>query len=405
MRALALVTTPVVSESLPLLRLNPNAERRLRVGHAWVFSNEVDTTRTPLKGLTPGQLVNVVDARARSVGTAYVNPNSLIAARLLTRHADAVIDLDWVLRRLTVARDLRDSIYPEPFYRLVYGESDGLPGLVVDRYDDVLVMQVATAGMDRLQPLVVQALQSLFEPRGILLRNDGGARELEALPATVKTMGEVPDKLQVIESGVRFEVLARSGQKTGWFYDQRDNRDRLARYVRGARVLDVFSYVGAWGVRALAAGAQSVTCVDSSQVALDLAQANAQLNGFELEARRGDALDQLKLLRAEGRQFDVVVVDPPALIKRKKDHEAGLEHYAALNRAALQVLAPGGTLVACSCSFHLAPEDLQRVLLREVRHAQGRLMILEQGGQGPDHPVHPAIPETRYLKAFYCRLA
>ncbi|WP_420465186.1 class I SAM-dependent rRNA methyltransferase [Panacagrimonas sp.] len=394
-----------MSESLPLLRLNPNAERRLRVGHAWVFSNEVDTTRTPLKGLTPGQLVNVVDARARSVGTAYVNPNSLIAARLLTRHADAVIDLDWVLRRLTVARDLRDSIYPEPFYRLVYGESDGLPGLVVDRYDDVLVMQVATAGMDRLQPLVVQALQSLFEPRGILLRNDGGARELEALPATVKTMGEVPDKLQVIESGVRFEVLARSGQKTGWFYDQRDNRDRLARYVRGARVLDVFSYVGAWGVRALAAGAQSVTCVDSSQVALDLAQANAQLNGFELEARRGDALDQLKLLRAEGRQFDVVVVDPPALIKRKKDHEAGLEHYAALNRAALQVLAPGGTLVACSCSFHLAPEDLQRVLLREVRHAQGRLMILEQGGQGPDHPVHPAIPETRYLKAFYCRLA
>lgn len=405
MRALALVTTPVVSESLPLLRLNPNAERRLRVGHAWVFSNEVDTTRTPLKGLTPGQLVNVVDARARSVGTAYVNPNSLIAARLLTRHADAVIDLDWVLRRLTVARDLRDSIYPEPFYRLVYGESDGLPGLVVDRYDDVLVMQVATAGMDRLQPLVVQALQSLFEPRGILLRNDGGARELEALPATVETMGEVPDKLQVIESGVRFEVLARSGQKTGWFYDQRDNRDRLARYVRGARVLDVFSYVGAWGVRALAAGAQSVTCVDSSQVALDLAQANAQLNGFELEARRGDALDQLKLLRAEGRQFDVVVVDPPALIKRKKDHEAGLEHYAALNRAAMQVLAPGGTLVACSCSFHLAPEDLQRVLLREVRHAQGRLMILEQGGQGPDHPVHPAIPETRYLKAFFCRLA
>lgn len=405
MRALALVTTPVVSESLPLLRLNPNAERRLRVGHAWVFSNEVDTTRTPLKGLTPGQLVNVVDARARSVGTAYVNPNSLIAARLLTRHADAVIDLDWVLRRLTVARDLRDSIYPEPFYRLVYGESDGLPGLVVDRYDDVLVMQVATAGMDRLQPLVVQALQSLFEPRGILLRNDGGARELEALPVTVETMGEVPDKLQVIESGVRFEVLARSGQKTGWFYDQRDNRDRLARYVRGARVLDVFSYVGAWGVRALAAGAQSVTCVDSSQVALDLAQANAQLNGFELEARRGDALDQLKLLRAEGRQFDVVVVDPPALIKRKKDHEAGLEHYAALNRAAMQVLAPGGTLVACSCSFHLAPEDLQRVLLREVRHAQGRLMILEQGGQGPDHPVHPAIPETRYLKAFFCRLA
>ncbi len=394
-----------MAESLPVLRLNPNAERRLRVGHAWVFSNEVDTARSPLKDLAPGQLVNVLDARGRGVGTAYVNPASLIAARLLSRHADAVIDLDWVNRRLQAALDLRQALYAEPYYRLVHGESDGLPGLVVDRYDDVLVVQVGTAGMDRLQTLVIDALQGLLRPRGILLRNDGAARELEKLPRLVDVIGEVPEQVGVLESGQRFAVPVRTGQKTGWFYDQRDNRDRLARYARGRRVLDVFSYVGAWSVRALAQGATSATCIDSSQPALDLAQHNAQANGVTLEARRGDALEQLRQLREEGRGFDLVVVDPPALIKRKKDFNAGLEHYAALNRAALQLLGPGGILVTCSCSFHLPAEDLQRVLLREVRHARGRLQILEQGGQGPDHPVHPAIPETRYLKAFYCRLS
>lgn len=394
-----------MADTLPPLRLNPNAERRLRVGHAWIFSNEIDIARTPLKGFEAGQLAAVIDARGKPLGIAYVNPASLIAARLLTRRSESIIDQAWMQRRLQAALDLRQTLYAEPYYRLVHGESDGLPGLVVDRYGDVLVLQSATAGMERLLPLVIETLQALLAPRGILLRNDGGARALEGLPAAVETIGEVPDEIEVSESGQRFIVPLREGQKTGWFYDQHDNRDRLARYARGRRVLDVFSYVGAWAVRALAQGATSVTCIDSSATALAFAERNAALSGQPLETRRGDALDQLKALRAEQRQFDLVVVDPPALIKRKKDFEAGLEHYAALNRAALQLLTPGGILVACSCSFHLAAEDLQRVLLREVRHARGRLQILETGGQGPDHPVHPAIPETRYLKAFFCRLA
>lgn len=394
-----------MSVSLPTLRLNPNAERRLRVGHSWVFSNEVDTAKTPLKALKSGDLVTVIDARGKSVGTAYVNPNSLIAARVLSTRADASIDLEWMTRRIRAALALREAIYPTPHYRLVYGESDGLPGLVIDRFGDTCVVQIGTAGMDRLQPLVIEALQAVLNPRGILLRNDSGARDVEGLPETVEAVGEVADSVELVESGVRFHAPIRSGQKTGWFYDQRDNRDRLLRHVRGKRVLDVFSYVGAWGVRAMAAGAASATCIDSSQPALDAVAANAALNNVPIETLRGNALDVLKQLRNEARTFDVVIVDPPALVKRKKDHDAGLEHYAALNRAAMQLITPGGVLVACSCSFHLEPEELQRVLLREARGQNRQLQILEQGGQGPDHPVHPAIPETRYLKAFYCRLS
>jgi 23S rRNA (cytosine1962-C5)-methyltransferase len=394
-----------MSHVLPQLRLNPNAERRLRVGHSWVFSNEVDTAKTPLKALKSGDLVTVIDARGKSVGTAYVNPNSLIAARVLSTRADASIDLEWMTRRVRAALALREAIYPTPHYRLVYGESDGLPGLVIDRFGDTCVVQIGTAGMDRLQPLVIEALQAVLNPRGILLRNDSGAREVEGLPETVEAVGEVADSVELVESGVRFTAPIRSGQKTGWFYDQRDNRDRLLRHVRGKRVLDVFSYVGAWGVRAMAAGAASATCIDSSQPALDAVAANAALNNVPIETLRGNALDVLKQLRNEARTFDVVIVDPPALVKRKKDHDAGLEHYAALNRAAMQLITPGGVLVACSCSFHLEPEELQRVLLREARGQNRQLQILEQGGQGPDHPVHPAIPETRYLKAFYCRLS
>ena len=394
-----------MTDRLPPLRLNPNAERRLRIGHLWVFSNEVNIALTPLKAFKPGDLCNVIDARGKTVGTAYVNPNSLIAARLLTSRPDARIDVEWLAQRIRHALGLRESIYPSPHYRLAFGESDGLPGLVIDRFGDVCVVQLGTAGMDRLKNEVVEALQLVLKPSGILLRNDGGARTLEGLPESIEAVGTVPDLAEVIESGVRFDAPIRNGQKTGWFYDQRDNRDRLLRYAKGRRVLDVFSYVGAWSVRALAAGAASATCVDSSQPALDVAATNATLNGQRLETLRGDALDVMKQLRTDARQFDLVIVDPPALIKRKKDEKAGTEYYATLNRAAIQLLAPEGLLVSCSCSFHLAPEELQRVLLRETRGAGRRLQILEQGGQGPDHPVHPAITETRYLKAFFGRVA
>ncbi len=385
------------------LKLKSQEERRLRAGHLWVFSNEIDTDAS-FKTLTPGSLCRLLDARGKPLGMGYVNPRTLLSLRLLSSAPDATIDAAWFAQRIRSALTLRERIYTEPCYRLVHGESDGLPGLVVDRYGDYLSVQLTTAGMELLKQPLLDALQEVLQPRGMVLRNDSGAREIEGLSAYVETVGEVPEAVEISEEGVRYAVTLKSGQKTGFFYDQRDNRSRLRRYVRGARVLDTFSYVGAWALRAAAYGASAVSCLDSSQAALDSAQRNAQLNGVTLETMRADALDGLKQLRADGRQFEVVVVDPPALIKRRKDLDAGLEHYAALNRAAIQLLPTDGILVSCSCSHHLEADQLKRILLRETRNAGRRLQILEQGEQGPDHPVHPAIPETRYLKAFYCRV-
>lgn len=385
------------------LRLKAHEERRLRAGHLWAYSNEIDTAVTPLKGLKPGSLCRLEDARGKALGVGYVHPNVLLSVRLLSGQADALIDREWFERRLRQALSLRERLYPSPHYRLVFGESDGLPGLVIDRYGDLLSVQLSTAGMEALKEPLVEALQRLFKPRGILFRNDNAMRQTEGLPLEDEVWGEVPDEVELLESGVRLLAPLKAGQKTGFFYDQHANRDRVLPYVRGARLLDVFSYVGAWAARAAAGGAASVACIDSSELALAYAARNIAAQGAAPETLRGDALEVLKALRAEGRQFDVVVVDPPALIKRKKDEEAGQAHYGALNRAAMQLLSADGMLVSCSCSHHLSEEQLQRILLRESRQAGRRLQILERGGQGPDHPVHPAIPETLYLKAFYCR--
>jgi 23S rRNA (cytosine1962-C5)-methyltransferase len=390
--------------SLPELRLKPHEERRLRAGHLWVYSNEVDTVKTPLIAFEPGALCRVLDARGKALGVASINPHTLLAGRLLTSNADGTIGADWFAKRIRSALALRERLYDRPFYRLVYGESDGLPGLVVDRYGDVCVVQMATAGMDRLKADIVEGLKQALAPAGILLRNDVGMRETEGLPACVEEIGTVPDTIAIEEAGVRFEVPVRTGQKTGWFFDQRSNRDLMDKYVAGKSVLDVFSYLGGWSLRALKAGATRATAIDSSEAALAGAVRNAALNGMTLEALQGKAIDLLRELRAQARKFDVVVVDPPALIKRKKDLETGSAHYGALNKTAIELLAPEGVLVSCSCSHHLDAEALQRILLRESRTAGRRLQILEQGGQGPDHPVHPAIPETRYLKAFFCRV-
>lgn len=386
------------------LQLKIHEERRLRAGHLWAYSNEVDIAATPLKGLTPGSLCRLEDYRGKPLGVATVNPHVLLAVRVLSGQGDATIDVDFFERRLRQALALRSRRFPSPHYRLVFGESDGLPGLVLDRFGDVVVAQVTTAGMELLKPLLIEALQRVLSPTGILFRNDTAMRQTEGLGGDDEIIGSVPDWVRVDESGVPFDAPLKGGQKTGWFYDQRANRDRLAPYAKGARVLDLFSYVGGWAMRSAAFGAASVTCVDSSESALAAAQRSAALSGVKLDTLKADAMDALKALRQEGRQFDLVIVDPPALIKRKKDEEAGMAHYGALNRAAMHLLAADGVLVSCSCSHHLSEEQLQRILLRESRQAGRRLQILERGEQGPDHPVHPAIPETRYLKAFYCRV-
>lgn len=389
--------------NLPILRLNAREDRRLRAGHLWVFSNEVDTKATPLKDFAPGDLAVVTDHKGAALGLAYVNPNALICARLLSRRPDTEINADWFRVRLQAALELREQLFSRPFYRLVHAEGDGLPGLIVDRYDDVLVAQFTTAGMEARRADVMGALQGLLQPRGILLRNDSSIRQLEGLPLTVASIGAVPERIEIEEEGARFLVPLAGGQKTGWFFDQRDNRTRLLRYVKGRRLLDVCSYVGAWGVRAALAGAQA-TCVDSSAAALAAVQANAALNGVRVETREGDALDVLKQLRDANERFDAVVLDPPALIKRKKDFDKGSEYYARMNLLALGLLPAGGLLVSCSCSHHLPTEELLRLVQREARKTGRGLQLLEQGAAAPDHPVHPAIPETAYLKALYFRV-
>jgi 23S rRNA (cytosine1962-C5)-methyltransferase len=389
---------------LPALRLKRNEDRRLHAGHLWIFSNEVDTAQSPLVKFKAGELVRVLAHNDRALGLAYVNPKSLIAARMLQTWK--IPDVAWLAARIRTALGLRDRLYPKPYYRLVYGESDGLPGLVIDRYGSACVVQIGTAGMEELKSQIQAALSQVLGCEAVLFKNDSSAREMEGLPSYVETAtGNFDQPAPVMEDGLQFQAPLAQGQKTGWFFDQAANRRALSKYVRkGARVLDVFSYVGAWGVRAARDGAREVTCVDSSAAALELAAANAERNGVKIVARKGDAFEVLEDLVKQGARFDIVVIDPPAFAKRRKDLPKALAAYKRLNQLAIQALASDGILVSCSCSFHVSAEDLQEAIAKAARGADKHLQILEMGGQAPDHPVHPAIPETRYLKAYFCRV-
>lgn len=396
-----------ISTSLPLLKLKKNEERRLRAGHVWVFSNEIDIAATPLKGLVPGSQINIADSRGKVLGSAFVNPNTLITARLYSRDADRVFDESLIVHRLNVALSLREKLFAEPCYRLVYGDSDGLPGLIVDRYGDILVVQIAIAGMEALREAVLAALVRVIKPQGILLRNDSSMRTLEQLPEEIAVVyGEVPELVALTENGVNFMAPVKGGQKTGWFYDHRDNRARLAKMAKGARVLDVFCYVGGWGVQAAVGGATEVVCVDSSSQALSHVAGNAERNGVgeKVKTRQGDAFDVLKAMHEEGERFDIVVLDPPAFIKRRKDIETGTAAYRKLNDLAVRLLTRDGILVSASCSMHLERAALLDILRASGRHLDRNVQIIAEGGQGPDHPLLPAIPETDYLKAFFARV-
>jgi 23S rRNA (cytosine1962-C5)-methyltransferase len=389
---------------LPALRLKRNEDRRLQAGHLWVFSNEVDIQQTPLTKFDSGALARVIAHNDRPLGLAYVNPQALICARLLGSWT--LPDAAWFAGRIRRALALRERFSAQPYYRLVYGESDGLPGLVIDRFGGTCVVQIATAGMERLKDVIRQALIEVLDPEALLFKNDSAVRAMEGLAVYVEhAVGQAAATARVIEDGLQFSAPLLEGQKTGWFFDQAANRRALPKYIRpAARVLDVFSYVGAWGVRAASSGAGEVWCVDSSAPALELAARNAELNGLALRTRKGDAFDVLEQLIAEQAKFDVVVLDPPAFAKRKKDLPKALGAYRRLNQLAMGVLAPEGILVSCSCSYHLGADELQQAIGKAARGAAKQVQILENGGQAPDHPVHPAINETRYLKAFFCRV-
>jgi 23S rRNA (cytosine1962-C5)-methyltransferase len=348
-------------------------------------------------------MVRLNSAEGRFLGYGGCNPHSLIAVRIFSRDISRPPDRSLLVHRLKVALALRERLYRDDCYRLLFADGDGVPGLIADRFGEVVVLQAGTAGIEAMKGDVVDAVQKVLAPAGILWRNDSGVREFERLERYVEVAaGEVPEEVRVVEQGLEFTAPIRGGQKTGWFYDQRDNRARLERY-RPASLLDVFSYTGAWGLSAAARGARA-TLVDSSPAALEIARLDAGRLGMEVETVQGQAFDVLKALAEDGRRFAAVVVDPPAFIKRRKDHKSGLAAYQRINQLAMRLLEGDGLLVSCSCSFHLSQDELLLAIQRAARHLGKFVQVLELGGQSADHPSHPAIPETRYLKAAFCRV-
>ncbi len=387
-----------MSRETPQLVLRPGEDRRVRGGHPWIFSNEIERYEGTFED---GDVLDVTDARGAFLGRAYVNRHSLIAARLLTRGRDA-IDTAFFVRRLERARRLREAAMPgESVLRLVYGESDQLPGLIVDRYGDVLVAQVLTRGMERQTDALRAALEQVFAPKGVMRLADSPMRTLEGLPLERGVWwGDVPDRVPVHVGGFDLALDLMHGQKTGSFLDQRDNRKRAEARARGRRALDLFCYQGEWALHMARGGATSVLAVDSSEPALALAREHAQRNGHSdrIAFLREDAFQALRRLEREGERFGLIVLDPPALIKSRRHLAAGAKAYRDLNRAAMALLDDEGVLVTCSCSHHLGDADFRQVLLESARQVKRPMRVLEWAGEAPDHPQLLAVPETHYLK-------
>jgi len=352
-------------------------------------------------------VVTVEADNGKPLGVAYINPQTLICGRLLSRNPKVQFNQAFLKKRIQAAQVLREMSFDRPYYRLVFGESDGLPGLVIDRFGDVFVAQITTAGMENLKAELIQTLENLYQPKALLLRNDSKSRELEGLPLyTEVAIGSMPSQILIEENGAQFAIPAELGQKTGWFYDHRMARRRLQDFVKEKTVLDVFSYLGGWGIEAAVAGAKEVTCVDASSFALDGVDANAVLNGVaeKVITIEGNAFDVLKALSAECHKYDVVIVDPPAFVKRKKDLKAGADGYRRINELAMRLLNPDGILVSASCSHHMSRDALLKQIQLGARHIDRTVQLFEQAHQSPDHPVHPAIPETEYIKTFFFKV-
>ncbi len=384
-------------EQIAMITLKKNSDRRIRKGHLWVFSNEI--AQPPVSELEPGSVHDLVDATGEFIAMVYANPNSLIAGRILSRRK-VEIDGAFISERIQQAVQQRKRLFPtRESYRLVYGEADLMPGLVVDRYGSVLAVQCLTAGMDRLLDLVVEALVEELNPEGIYLRNDSPMRSLEGLPLEQKVLhGSVPETVTIDSWGLTFRVDIPNGQKTGYFLDQESNRPLMKQYVTpGSKVLDLYSYTAAWGIHAAAAGASEVTAVDSSRSALALAASNAELNGLreQVITVKDSVIDFLKKTHEN---WDVVVIDPPAFIKSRAAVKEGQKGYIDVNRRALNKLNRGGILVTCSCSHHLPLSLFEESLLSASRQSGKELRILDIRGQSPDHPALLSMPETRYLK-------
>jgi 23S rRNA (cytosine1962-C5)-methyltransferase len=369
-------------------------------GAPWVFSNEI-IMDAAAKSLAPGTLVELAGADSAKLGAGYFNPKSLIAVRLLAK-PDAEIDTDFFYEKLRHALHLRDRFYSAPFYRLVHAEGDGLPGVVIDRFGDTAVVQITTAGMERLKDVVLNALDAATAPKAVLLRNDVPSRALEGLDSYVRAAsGDVPQRIQLEENGIVYFADLSGGQKSGWYYDQRANRAFMANFATGARVLDAYCYSGGFGVLAAARGAKEVVGLDSSESALTLATEAAAANGVSERCRfvKCDVFEELERMAASRERFDVVICDPPPFVPARKDLEPGARAYRKLARLAAQLVAPGGFLMLASCSHNIPAERFAAESAAGVSRNRRNAALVHESGAGPDHPAHPMLPETAYLKA------
>lgn len=390
----------------PTIRVKPGHGRRLKGGSPWAYSNELDPP-AEAKDWPLGQTVNLVTSDGHPLGVAGYNRHALIAARLFTRNADQTIDAAFLAGRLRAALALRQRLIAVPHYRLIHAEGDGLPGLIVDRYGDVVVVQANAAAIDAHTPALIDALDQVLAPAAIVLRNDSPARGTEGLAAEVRlATGHLDGPVEVLENGARFVADPLGGQKTGWFFDQRDNRAFAARLAQGRSVADIYSHTGGFAIQAGLASATSVLAVDRSASALDQAAIAARENGIgdRFATRKSDAFDAMQSMNEAGDRFGVVVVDPPAFIKTKKSLQQGLRGYRKMTRLAVPLVEPGGILVACSCSHHASAEAFADQIRRGLVDAGRQGRIVREAGAAPDHPVHPALPETRYLKCLVLAL-
>jgi 23S rRNA (cytosine1962-C5)-methyltransferase len=381
----------------PTVRLKPREGRRVRSGAPWAFSNELEMNAA-VRALKPGSAVNLSGDDGQVLGSGYFNPNSLIAVRLLDREPDVAFDAAFFERRLARARLLRDSIFEKPFYRLVNAEGDGLPGLTIDRFGESCVIQITTAGMECLVEPLLRGLEEAIAPAHVMLRADSPVRTLEGLPAYVRAAKGAAGRIVVEENELRYFAEPGGGQKTGWYYDQRDNRAFMARLAPGRSVLDAFCYTGGFALVAAKAGAREVVALDSSEHALALAEQSAALNGQTAKFVKCDVFDEFERLAASNETFDAVIADPPPFVKSRKDLEAGARAYRKLARLASGLVSRQGFLLLASCSHNISCERFAQECALGIQRAGRDARLIRQAGAGADHPTHPMLPESAYLK-------
>lgn len=395
---------------MPTLTLKPGREKSVRNRHPWLFSGAIQHID---RSAQDGDVVDVHSATGVWLARGYLNRRSQMQVRLLTWDEPQAIDEEFWRRRLQRAIAGRAALAADPntnAYRLVYAESDGLPGLIVDRYDDWFVMQCLTLGVEHIKPLLVRLLIELCQPAGIVERSDVDVREKEGLrQAAGMLYGAAPaGPVEILEHGQRFLVDLLGGQKTGFYLDQSENRRRTAAYCQGARVLNAFSYSGGFAVYALAAGAQHVINLDSSLEALELGERNLALNGFDPDVQAegvvGDVFQVLRHWRTTGQRFDVVILDPPKFAHSQQQVERAARAYKDINLLAMQLLQPGGVLATFSCSGLVSADLFQKIVFGASVDAGRDVQVIERLSQGPDHPVLLSFPEGEYLKGLVCRV-